>query len=574
MQFRHFLPTALLAALLASPNIVRAQLPEGYAEGADKYFRKALETTRAKFSNPALGGCLVIGGKIMAHGATGYRDLTNTNYTVTDNDRFPIGSVTKPFTSFVAARVIQAMPNKIQWTTPIKSFFQKPASSGNGTGLSAGVDIFEYALEDLSDFSAPLSLSAFSHASCGLNNFSGQQIYCPSVNGVEEVADKSPISSYWMLGRDEFAAKILRLPLGNPGKYNNAAPVMIATMLQKASGQTYEKLANQYVIAPLGSNAKLMNEITDAEVSARAFPVLHIDGGNSTSLDVVKKYNTDWARYHLCHPSGGLMISPKDMGKWFIELMPNSPDRKNLLTDDNLSQYLGGSTTKDTRIRGGWYNVAIKDKIPSTGWVDADNALWHNGSHGSSYCEAFVFPDDNFAFCSMTNIGGNRGTSAVQDMSRHCMALNYQKAIVPLFDGYNPTFSIEGEGAPQTDLNNWLKDINFLTGPSISGSKPTLVLSNLPKYINANQQMAVKVETVAVALPQNMHNLKAITLYKLVGTIPSQSTYEKVQWKLVTTKADNIVFELSPAYTGSKLKLEFEKVDAAQNVQIAEIIVR
>ncbi len=560
-----------MALLTTLPVCLDAQaLHQDYAEGAEAYFRKALETTRTKFSNPALGGVLVLEGQVITYGATGVRDMTNTNYKVTDNDRFPIGSVTKPFTGFVAAKVIQTFPSKIQWNTPVSKWY---SSGNNGMGLSAGYSIFSATVEDLSDFSAPLSLSAFSHASCGLNNFSGPQIYCPAVNGVEENAAKSPITSYWTLGRDEFAAKILRLPPGTSGAYNNAAPVLVATMLQKASGQTYEKLANQYVLTPLGSNAKLMNEITDAEVSARAFPVLHNENGNSAVPDPNKKYNSDWARYHLGHPSGGLMISPGDMGKWFVEMMPNSPDRQGILSDANLSLYLGGSTTKDTKIRGGWYNVAIKNKIPSTDWVDADNSLWHNGSLGSSYAEAFLFPADNFAFGAMTNIGGNRGVNAVQDMSRHCMALNYQRAVVPLFKGYNPSFQIEGDGFSQPNLNTLLKDVNFLTTTAVPGVKPALILSELPKVIVGNL-LSLKTETVAVAMPRNMHNIKSVTLYKLVGAIPSQAKYEKVQTIATTSKTDNVVFRFSPAYSGSKLRVEFEKINAAKNIQLAEIIVR
>ncbi|MBK9336970.1 MAG: hypothetical protein IPM98_10425 [Lewinellaceae bacterium] len=284
-------------------------------------------------------------------------------------------------------------------------------------------------------------------------------------------------------------------------------------------------------------------------------------------------YGTNWARYHLGHASGGLMISPRDMGRWFIEMMPTAPDRKDVLTNTSLTQYLSGSTAKDVRMRGGWYNVSLKDKIPSANWLDDDAALWHNGSLLGNYCEAFVFPNDNFAFSAVTNVGGTRGTAIVQELSRHSMALSYQRAIVPLFKGYNPSFQIEGDGFSQPNLNTLLKDVNFLTTAAVPGAKPALLLSELPKVIVGNL-LSLKTETVAVALPRNMHNIKSVTLYKLVGAIPSQAKYEKVQTIATTSKTDNVYFHFSPAYSGSKLRLEFEKINAAQNIQIAEIIVR
>jgi hypothetical protein len=173
----------------------------------------------------------------------------------------------------------------------------------------------------------------------------------------------------------------------------------------------------------------------------------------------------------------------------------------------------------------------------------------------------------------MTNIGGNRGVNAVQDMSRHCMALNYQRAVVPLFKGYNPSFQIEGDGFLQSNLNTLLKDVNFLTTTAVPGVKPALILSELPKVIVGNL-LSLKTETVAVAMPRNMHNIKSVTLYKLVGAIPSQAKYEKVQTIATTSKTDNVVFRFSPAYSGSKLRVEFEKINAAKNIQLAEMIVR
>ncbi|MBK9336969.1 MAG: beta-lactamase family protein [Lewinellaceae bacterium] len=260
MQYLRFI--ALLSMLSCCFGILDAQpIPAGYAEGADVYFRKALETSRANHDVPAVGGVLVLGGKIMAHGAIGVRTLLNTTFKVTDNDRFPIGSVSKPFTSFVAAAVMQNFPDELTWNTRVDRWYK----GGN-------VDHVTVAM--LSDFSAPLSLAGLSHASCALNGFTGSQILCRTVNGVDETADKTK-SSYFTQGRDEFAAKIVRSPLGTANAYNNNAPVLISAMLQQASGKTFEQCAKQYVLTPIGSNAKFINEITTTEVSSIAFPILH-----------------------------------------------------------------------------------------------------------------------------------------------------------------------------------------------------------------------------------------------------------------------------------------------------------
>ena len=106
----------------AQAVIINPGLPAGLEEGTTLYVRKALETTRNKFNTPALGGSIVLAGKVMGYGAVGIRNQNNPNSKVTHNDRFAIGSVTKPVTSFIAARVMQSFPYKLSWSTPIKTF--------------------------------------------------------------------------------------------------------------------------------------------------------------------------------------------------------------------------------------------------------------------------------------------------------------------------------------------------------------------------------------------------------------------------------------------------------------------
>ena len=546
----------------AQAVIINPGLPAGLEEGTTLYVRKALETTRNKFNTPALGGSIVLAGKVMGYGAVGIRNQNNPNSKVTHNDRFAIGSVTKPVTSFIAARVMQSFPYKLSWSTPIKTYYPNSGSRFENNTV-----------EDLSDFSTTLSLAGMSHPSCGLNGFSGPAILCLSVQGVSETANKNG-AGYWTVGRNEFVEKMLRSPQGTSGTYNNNAPVVISAMIQKTADKTFEKCARDYVFGPMNSSAKFITEITNTEINATAFPLLHNGSTSSNVLDPVRAWGSTFFKYHIGHASGGLMISPRDMARLMIEMMPNSPDRMKILSNTNLATYLGGSTTKDTKMRGGWYNVAIKDKIPSASWIDAEMSLWHNGAHGNNTCyaEAFLFPNKNFAFMAVSNVGGNRGVGAVQDMSRHFMACKYQYDVLPLFNKYNPTFSISAEKF-SANYATVLKDIDFLTTASSADFKPTLILSNLPKYYKGNL-LSISTKTVAVTFPRNNHNIKKVNLYQLKGAIPSQATYELVQSISVTNGDDNAIFNFNPGLSAAKLKVEFEKTFSNQSIQVSEVIVR
>src|SRR6187455_1419042 len=79
-------------------------------KGAERYFRTVLQKVRTEFNVPALGGVLVIDGKTVVAGSYGVRKQGSV-IAVTDNDRFPIGSISKTFTGFLAARLTQPQNN-------------------------------------------------------------------------------------------------------------------------------------------------------------------------------------------------------------------------------------------------------------------------------------------------------------------------------------------------------------------------------------------------------------------------------------------------------------------------------
>jgi CubicO group peptidase (beta-lactamase class C family) len=79
-----------------------------------------LEPIREKYALPALGGAVVLQGRMAALGATGFRKV-NEDVKVTSSDQFHIGSCTKAMTATIVAMLVER--GKLRWdTTLIEAF--------------------------------------------------------------------------------------------------------------------------------------------------------------------------------------------------------------------------------------------------------------------------------------------------------------------------------------------------------------------------------------------------------------------------------------------------------------------
>ncbi len=207
----------LVTVLLLLPSGAVAQSEPG----AEKYFRRALANVREEFKVPALGGVLVLDGKVVVAGARGVRKEGHPT-PVTDNDRFPIGSVTKTFTGFVASRMVQH--NTLAWTTSINDVFPDLATL---KGVQPG------------------------YLSSSLAELTTHQAGFPRNGDESTVCDKADFNAYMLCGRNEFMKTNMKTPLEPAQDYSNIGPVIVANIAQQKTGKSWEQLVNEHIYAPL-----------------------------------------------------------------------------------------------------------------------------------------------------------------------------------------------------------------------------------------------------------------------------------------------------------------------------------
>ena len=457
--------------------------------GADFYLDKILKKLRVQGGVKALSATVVIDGKIVAYNATGIRKKGNAAL-VTKNDLFAIGSITKTITGFLAARMIQQSAGNLSWNSSISDFYPNLAS--------IDAQGFNSTIGELMRFRAPIGLSGLTHASCDLNNFADSPpISCQAgLQGVVGSCDKTNLSNYQMCGRDEFVNRMLRLPVAPYvlDGYNNNTPVVVSALLQKSTNRTFENLLREELFLPLGMlGAKLSSQVTDLEANQVQLPFGH------DSDRLIDAYKSDWNRFHVGHASGGVMMTPKEMGQYLVELMPGSSERRKILTDESLTTYFSGDMGMGKKANGGWFKETITRKIFTCNWLTSDTGYWHNGWHMGFRSVAFVLPEKKFGyFCLATDTNRVVGT-----LEAHLVNMWYQQDFLP----YMPK-SMNGTISGFSNLANLL-DNDFLT--TWTSGITNDVIACKPK--GEGLLGIVPYKAILIAYPRNIHNIDKIQVW-------------------------------------------------------------
>lgn len=505
----------------------RPVFPLSSDPGANTYFRNVLQKVRTENKVPALGGVLVIDGHILVAGATGVRK-EGSAIAVTNADKFPIGSITKTFTGFVAARLVQSNgPGRplLSWGTKIKDVFPDLA---NVEGIQQ--TYLEKTLAQLTTHQADLPRGGDETTTC----------------------DKSDFNDYMICGRNDFVNKNLKLAPMPATTYSNIGPVIVANMCQQKTGKTWEDLLRDNLYTPLNLSAAL---ISTAHYDTIAEPQFHVEDG------LVNKHvpYSQGDKYNIAAPAGHVMISPASMGKYMIELMPGATSRKGLLQATTLDQYLEQLNDNRRVTRGGWI-IEANTGEKTDNWAPGQKILWHNGSHGKNYALAKLLPDARVAFCAMANSSGPtnpRGVKAVDTLNEHFKVMWYNRNVLPFFDNnssYSATSSRTAAG-PENEIGH-LKDEDMLTTWKTDGPGASFQIS-IPSVLT-------KVKALILVYPRGKHNIEGLKIF-------APGTPEILVHHATTIGKDNSIFEFEPAVQTNKLRVEFEN-KPGKATQIAEAL--
>ena len=170
----------------------------------------------------------------------GYGQADSSGEPVTTETPFIIGSNSKSFTAIAVLQLVEE--GEIDLDAPVKRYipefqvtrkpFVKDSSSINGSQSE--------------DVSSQVTVRHLLHQTSGLPSFPGNKTVSESYSEADAL-DK--ITEIYTDGRVE-----LNRPVGHSYEYANDNYVLLGLIVQKVSGQSYEKYVKDHIFVPLGMN--------------------------------------------------------------------------------------------------------------------------------------------------------------------------------------------------------------------------------------------------------------------------------------------------------------------------------
>jgi CubicO group peptidase (beta-lactamase class C family) len=399
---RSALAAGCLALVVSFP--AGAQLPQNIrpaprpVDDPDWMF-EALERVRERYNLPSISAAVLIDGRVVAASAAGRRKADDPT-PVRRNDRYLIGSVSKP----VTATLIGALVEKkvLSFDDTLEKMFPE----------LAGTMRPEYRKATIAQL--------LSHTS-GLP-------YQPSKHESDE---RFKDLNDGMKNRYEYVKNALvDPPVGKPGEkfvYSGGA-VIVAHHAERLTKKPVEELFEEHVYQPLGWAGKdHVNNTSGLDKVDGPWPHVLKDG-----RPVPQPPLGEHGKSRL--PVGGVCCSMTDLARWAGSNMP--PPRlpmpgTRLLKPETLKQLQefqppGGTTMSWVRGGAEWAKGPV---------------LWHNGATGNWYCLVHLVPDEGYVTCVATNYGG-------EGCDQACQAAHLELVKrVPRMRDKQPT----GRGVPSRD---------------------------------------------------------------------------------------------------------------------------
>ncbi len=347
---------------------------------AEDSLNSLLEGVRAKYALPALAAAVVKDGKIVAVGAVGVR-VAGTNIAVTTDDRFHLGSDTKAMTSTLAAMMVEE--GKLRWTSTIGEVLG-PDLPGLKPKFAA------ITLEELLSHTSGISSD---------NEEIGKLYFSPDASDYPLTEWRLHMIQAWGSKHDP------SFPPSGKFQYANLGYIAAGAMIEKASGEPWERLMFERIFEPLGlKTAGLGAQATfglyDAPVGHRVD-----DKGKLTAFPWGEPADLPAS----LGPAGLAHMSIKDFATWAGWNAGEGRRGPALVKPETLK-----------RLHTPVVEMEIKDPKPGTpksgayalGWGLSQFAwtekpiLTHNGSNGMNFASIAVDVDHDLAIVVTSNIAG------------------------------------------------------------------------------------------------------------------------------------------------------------------------
>lgn len=371
------------------------------------YLGGRLEEVRQKHKVPALAGVLVrAGGDTVAGRAVGERkwDLSDTasSNKVTQEDRFCIGSVSKPFTGYLLAYLVQQRQD-FSWATRIRDVFPEFTSPAFQRRYRIRTGYLDRTISELMSHDAALPYAP--------SNGFEMQVYRANLTGA--LKDEYATAASLEVRRYNYVVTSLQdapQPLAGPEIVYGGGCIIAAAMAERLTGKSYEELMQTHVFGPLGMTRTGLGRLaTNATPDGLWEHVANPSTGTITPDATAILLQED---FHSHGPAGAVRTTHADMARFITANLSESGKPKTVVSDTTLRQAHGQPDPAESLYtRGGWHRGGS-----GSAWY-----VKHNGDNCRSRAELRIFPALNHGYAAMTNVsngcaeGKNIGADAVAD---------------------------------------------------------------------------------------------------------------------------------------------------------------
>ena len=338
--------------------------PTGPPELAEKQvgewstLSELLMQVRVNAGVPAIAAAVVEDGEVTEVAVVGVREV-DTDHAAEASDRFHVGSVTKPMTATMIARLVES--GKLDWDDTIAEVLD---------------DV------EMHDAYRDVTLELLLQHRSGIDAFAGLSD--------KEVELELGLSGSPTEQREQFVSRVLvQDPVVTPGStmtYSNAGYTVVALMAERATGESWEDLMRSQLFEPIG--------MTSAGFGWPAAqpnqPLGHVREGDA--------YQVQTDEYDVgvfLAPAGDVCVSIADLARFARAHLQGMTGQGGIVSAETYQRLHAVPGNEPSGYACGWM-VTIKE----TGLVH-----WHNGSAGTFFALVEVYPQKNCALVVAVNVG-------------------------------------------------------------------------------------------------------------------------------------------------------------------------
>ncbi|MHC4524758.1 MAG: serine hydrolase domain-containing protein [Planctomycetota bacterium] len=357
-----------------------------------------LEEIRKDCKVPALAASIIIGDQIIASSAVGVRKW-DTNVSVTRNDAFELGSITK----LITGTLIGVLKDQgyMNWNTTIGEIF--PEIFPTCQSIYQEIKIYQL-LSHTSGLSRHPELKEAIIENQNIDIISKRLSYVTAA--LSEKPEAKPGTQYIYSG----------------------GTIIVASMAERKTGKPWEELVSKNIFEKLGMNTAGFGPMATPPDKIDA-PWFH-QSINGKITPIEPKAGQDI----LYGNPGGRSVhcSVIDLGKFATFHLSGLKNEKNptpLVKQETLRQIYKVVHIKPKKLQGKVYTVCGW-RVQPVKWSEGNLVYWHSGqSKGRGYAVLTIVPKLNYAICVMTNIGGDNAYKAADEtremLVKELVACNY-----------------------------------------------------------------------------------------------------------------------------------------------------